>query len=249
MAGDQPAPMPKQIPDQPVEEPPPQQQRRILRVGPNNVLLQDGTGPLPMFGQLIGSLLPYDPTGNLSFSGWLQRLDNYCVMNGIHPEPVDQRGQVVQILQNARRMLFIQYIGDRAFEEIRRTVRPYQPHQRSIPVICDIVRQAFEPPRLVKATRMKFSSLVQRDGQSAQSFCNALQVAAENCDFGAAYSMNLKNRLIAGVRCDRIRETLLIQAKTFDYTGALFLSLNAARQQSLALARAAHINVARQPAK
>jgi len=98
---------------------------------------------------------------------------------------------------------------------------------------------------------MKFFSLVQRDGQSAQAFCNALQDAAENCDFGAAYSMNLKSRLIAGVRCDRIRETLLTQAKTFDYTAtrALFLSLDAARQQSQALARAAHINVARQPAK
>jgi len=147
-----------QIPAQPVEEPPPPQQPRILSVGSNNVLLQDGTGPLPMFGQLIGSLVPYDPTGNLSFSGWLQRFDNYFVMNGIHPEPVDQHGQVVQILHNARRMLFIQYIGDRAFEEIRRAVLPYQPHQRSIPVMCDIVRQAFEHPGLVEANRMKFFS-------------------------------------------------------------------------------------------
>jgi len=79
-----------------------------------------------------------------------------------------------------------------AYEEIRRASLPFLPHQRSIQHMCQIVREAFEPSGMVKANRMRFGSLVQRDGQSAQAFCNVLQVAAEHCNFGVAYSMTLK---------------------------------------------------------
>jgi len=171
-------------------------------------------------------------------------------MNGIPPEPVGQDGQPVQFLNNARRMLFIQFIGDRAYEEIRRAVLPFAPHQRSIPVMLRIVRDAFDPPGMIEANRMRFGQLVQREGQSAQAFCNALEVAAENCNFGEAYSMTLKSRLLAGISSDRIRENLLAQSAALDYYGtkALFLQMDAARLQSQALARAAQVHTVRQPA-
>jgi len=114
-----------------------------------------------------------------------------------------------------------------------------------------IVRQAFEPPGMVEANRLRFSRLVQTEGQSAQSFCNSLQVAAENCNFGPAYSMTLKSRLLAGIWSDSIRERLLAQSTALDYSGtkALFLQMDAARTQSQVLARAANVNAIRQPAQ
>jgi len=170
-------------------------------------------------------------------------------MNGIPPEPVDLTGNPL-LAQNVRRMLFIQHIGARAFEEIRRACLPMLPHQRPIPVMCIIVREAFEPIGLVEANRMKFANLVQREGQSAQSFCNALQVVAEDCQFGLAYSMTLKSRLLAGMRDNRLGESLLAQSLRLDYSGtkSLFLQMDAARQQYQALARAVNAHdVVRQP--
>jgi len=103
----------------------------------------------------------------------------------------------------------------------------------------------------VEANRLRFSRLVQTEGQSAQSFCNSLQVAAENCNFGPAYSMTLKSRLLAGISSDSIRERLLAQSTALDYSGtkALFLQMDAARAQSQVLARAANVNAVRQPAQ
>jgi len=141
-------------------------------------------------------------------------------------------------------MIFIQFIGERAYEEIRRACLPLQPHQRSIRFMCSVVRAAYELEELVEANRLRFSNLVQRDNQSAQSFINTLQLAAENCNFGAAYNLCMKSRLLAGIRCDRTREALLAQSARLDYSGtkALFLQLDAARMQSQELARAANIH-------
>jgi len=254
----QPAPQANaQQPPPPPPEPqpqPPGPQQQVIQIGPNDIVLQQPIHEAiqvnqPLFGQLVGTLVPFEPNGRLSFSGWLQLFENFCAMNGIPPEPVDVAGNPL-LAQNVRRMLFIQHIGARAFEEIRRACLPMMPHQRPIPVMCNIVREAFEPIGLVEANRMKFANLVQREGQSAQSFCNALQVAAENCQFGLAYSMTLKSRLLAGMRDDRLRETLLAQSLRLDYSGtkSLFLQMDAAKQQSQALARAVNVHaVGRQP--
>ena len=137
-------------------------------------------------------------------------------MNSILNEPVNEAGEFFPIL-NLKRMLFIQYIGHRAYEETRRASLPQNPAQKSINFMVGVVRQAFEPQGLVEANRMRFATLVQRDGQSAQRFVNALQVAVDACDFGTAYSMTLKSRLLAGIRDDRIGETLLSQSLNQDY--------------------------------
>ena len=193
----------------------------------------------PLFGHLVATLAPYDPGTRLS----LTLFENFCRMNGILNEPVNEAGEYFPIL-NLKRMLFIQYIGHRAYEEIRRASLPQNPAEKSINFMVGVVRQAFEPQGLVEANRMRFATLVQRDGQSAQSFVNALQVAADACDFGTAYSMTLKSRLLAGIRDDRIRETLLSQSLNQDYeaTKTLFLQLDANRLQSEALARAANVH-------
>jgi len=181
----------------------------------------------PLFGHLVATLAPYDPGTRLS----LTLFENFCRMNGILNEPVNEAGEYFPIL-NLKRMLFIQYIGHRAYEEIRRASLPQNPAEKSINFMVGVVRQAFEPQGLVEANRMRFATLVQRDGQSAQSFVNALQLAADACDFGNAYSMTLKSRLLAGIRDDRIRETLLSQSLNQDYkaTKTLFFFFAIGRQ-------------------
>jgi len=185
----------------------------------------------PLFGQLVGQLPPYDPSGRLSFTGWFQLFSNYCLMRGIEEEPVNENGQHL-LVPSMRRIFFIQFVGDRANEEIRKASLPLLPNQRSTDFMVFVVKSAFEPQGMLEANRMHFSPFVQRDGhgQSAQLWCNTPQVAAETCEFGQAYSMNSKSRLIAGLR-DRsksIREKLLNQATGLHYFGTkdLFLQLD-----------------------
>jgi len=139
-------------------------------------------------------------------------------------------------------MLFMQHVGSRAYEEVRKASLPDEPFRKSMPFMAQVIREAFEPRGLVEGNRLQFSTLVQRDGQSASSFLNTLQVAAEGCDFGTAYSM-VMSRLVAGVRDDRIRDALLSQAVDMDCNArkTLLFQLSAARAQSQALARAADV--------
>jgi len=47
----------------------------------------------PLMSPLVGSLAPYDPSGRLSFAGWLQLFANFCLFNGIPEEHQDANGQ------------------------------------------------------------------------------------------------------------------------------------------------------------
>jgi len=156
-------------------------------------------------------------------------------------EPVYENGQHL-LVPSMRRILFMQCIGDRAYEETRKASLPLLPNQRSFEFMVSVIKRAFEPQGMLEANRMQVSTLVRRDGQSAQSWCNTFQVAAETCEFGQEYSMNMKSRLIAGVR-DNIREKLLNQGTGLEHFGTkeLFLQLDSNRQQAQALARAANV--------
>jgi len=74
--------------------------QQIIHVGPFNQ---------PLFGPLVGDLVPLDPSGNISLAGWSQKFTNFCVMNGIDDEPLDEHGNHLPV-RNMRRMLFIQWV-------------------------------------------------------------------------------------------------------------------------------------------
>ena len=81
-------------------QPPPQANPQVL-VG------ELVAGPLnqPLFGQLVGRLSPYDPSGRLSFTGWFQIFANFCLMNGVEEEPLDEQGQPLLVPSVAKVLL------------------------------------------------------------------------------------------------------------------------------------------------
>ena len=155
-------------------------------------------------------------------------------------EPVDQQNQILPA-NNQRRAVFLGFLGDRAYEVVRRACLPGIPSAFSIPHLLQILRQKFEDPGLVETNRQIFHNRRQRDNESAEDFVYALQSLAADCLFDAAsYSDIMKSRLIGGVCNDSTREKLMLESTNMNYdqTKIFFTQIEAARAQSRRIALA-----------
>jgi len=71
--------VPSPPPGPPTEDAPPQDappqvaNQNVIQVGPNDVIKQV---PQPLFGPPVGNLVPFEPNGHISFSGWMQLFEN-----------------------------------------------------------------------------------------------------------------------------------------------------------------------------
>jgi len=175
----------------------------------------------------------YEPFWALSLAGWEQQFTNYCASNLIPAEPVNDAGQHPQA-HNQRRAVFLNHLGDHAYEVWRKACLPDIPSARSIPQFMQILRVKFENPGLVESNR-RFHARNQRANESAADFVYALQDLAAVCDFGPeANSDMLKSRLIGGLSHGPTREKLLLETASFNVEQTKIASLQVEKSREFA---------------
>jgi len=200
---------------------------------------------IPFDQPVRGSRLAvYEPYGALSLTGWTQQFNNFCMSSLVPPEPT-ANGLILEA-HNQRRAVFLSYLGERAYEVVRRACLPGLPDYKPIPQLLQILRSKFENPGLVEASRQRFHNRKQADTESALDYVYALQAMAADCDFDAAsYDAILKSRLIGGTRSYAAKERLMMDATdmTFEQTKTLFVQeVKSVREQSRIMARANTVN-------
>lgn len=80
---------------------------------------------------------------------------------------------------------------------------------RSVKDVLDKFDEHYKPYRNVTLATFVFNNLIQKPGQNFDSFVTELKLQADQCEFGAAYDRNVKDRIIQGLRDDVLRERLL----------------------------------------
>lgn len=162
----------------------------------------------------IGHLPIYDANQH-KFMSWYGQFEEYCMLNNIGEEPVDEHGQI-RPGHNRRRALFLTHVGSRAFEVLTAAVAPQIPRNFSIPDLSALICQKFEDPGLEESNRILFHARNQQDNESVFDYISVLQTMACSCNFGAAYDMTMKSRLIAGIRHVDTKAKLLSTDINFD---------------------------------
>ncbi|KAK3920038.1 Retrovirus-related Pol polyprotein from transposon gypsy [Frankliniella fusca] len=155
--------------------------------------------------QHVPTLRALDPDV-ISVTGWVQLFNGYCALIRLPEEVPNAHGVIAP---NERRRLFLQSVGDRAYEYLRTACLPNTPYCFPIHTLIRLLREKFEPPGLISTNRYQFHRRTQQQNESATEFVTALQVLAARCEFGLHYPEALRDQLIAGVRSNELRLAML----------------------------------------
>ncbi|KAK3930286.1 Transcription-repair-coupling factor [Frankliniella fusca] len=162
----------------------------------------------------MGQLERYDPN-NHKFDMWLGQFSEYCFLNNVPTEPVNAQGLVLPA-HNRRRALFLAHIGSRAFEVVSAACAPRFPREHSIGQLSAMIKEVFENPGHQESNRVLFHGRIQKQDESVFEYVSAIQLLAQNCNFGAAYPMIMKTRLISGIRHADTKVKLLNPLMSFE---------------------------------
>lgn len=188
------------------------------------------------------TLRTFDPSEG-SFSGWIQRFEEFCTINNIADEPEVGVGQPVP--NNTKRGLFLGYIGPRAYDIVKSMCLPGLPNEKTIPQITAILLQRYEPTGLRPVNRLDFTSRFQRDGESVEEYVAAIQELAAKGGYGAQLNEALCDQMVRGVRSERAREKLLAEGNNLNYARAVQIATSDETVRRTAKALSQSVNVSR----
>jgi len=97
---------------------------------------------------------------------------------------VEERKQVAWLLN---------LIGAKTYSLVRTLVAPEKPKNKSLSELTEVLKQHYEPKRLVIARRFYFYRREQATNESIAEYVAELRKLAAPCDFGAFLNDNCKH--------------------------------------------------------
>lgn len=127
-----------------------------------------------------------------------ERLEQFLAANAV-PEDDESR----------RRAILLNSCGKATYHIIRNLVSPKRPSETAYRVICEKLRQHFNPRPTVTVQRYRFNIRVQQQEEDIATFVSKLRELSEHCDFKNTLDEQLRDRLVCGVSDERIKRRLL----------------------------------------
>ena len=137
-----------------------------------------------------------------------------------------------------KRAVLLTVCGPQTYKLIRNLVAPEQTGAVDYTVIVEKVKEHVNPKPSAIVQRFRFNSRVQRPGESIADFVAELRRLSPDCEFGATLSEMLRDRLVCGVREERVQRRLLQEVKlTFDDALRIARSMETASKNAEKISR------------
>ena len=148
-----------------------------------------------------------------------------------------------------KRAILLSTCGTAAYKLLKTLVAPANLSTMSFE---DLVKKALEhynPQPSMIMRRFKFNSSVRQQGESVANFVSRLRDLASNCEYGDSAKELIRDRLVCGIRDDRLQRTLLAVPKlTFEKAFELALLHESAEQNAQMLRAPVEVHVTSTPA-
>ncbi|XP_072171469.1 uncharacterized protein [Diadema setosum] len=138
---------------------------------------------------------------------YIERLDLYFKANGIEAE-------------EKRQATLLTVIGPAAYSLLRSLVSPAKPADKKYAELVQVMTEHYTPALSEIVERCKFNSRFRKDSETISEFIAALKSMAEHCNYGSTLGEMIRDRLVCGIRHDRIQRILLAEKK-LDLTKAV----------------------------
>ena len=147
---------------------------------------------------------------------YLEQMENFFVANDI------DNG-------DKKRAIFLSSCGSKTYSLIRSLVQPDKPASKPYKDSLELIGNHQNRQPSVIMERFLFNNTERKDGESIAQFVARLRKRAEHCNFGDSLKEMIRDRLVCGVRYDRIQQRLLSEST---------LTLDIAVKTSTAMERA-----------
>ncbi|XP_072182146.1 uncharacterized protein [Diadema setosum] len=131
---------------------------------------------------------------------YIERLDLYFKANGIEAE-------------EKRQATLLTVIGPAAYSLLRSLVSPAKPADKKYAELVQVMTEHYTPAPSEIVDRCKFNSRFRKDSETISKFIAALKSMAEHCNYGSTLGEMIRDRLVCGIRHDRIQRILLAEKK------------------------------------
>ena len=174
-----------------------------------------------MAGAIAGRLEPFDPEVE-SIVVYLERVELYFAAN--------------EIKADKRVPVFLNLIGRENYSLLRSILSPQKPAEQPLKKLMDVLREYYEPKKVVMAARFLFHQRQQQPGESVAIYLAELRKLAVPCEFGETLDEALRDRLVCGLRDEAYQKRLLSEPElTLDKALQIAQSMETADVNACAL--------------
>ena len=151
---------------------------------------------------------------------YVERLEFYFVANDITDEP-------------KKKATLLSVCGAATYKLMCDLVAPAKPKDKTFKQLKEVIQKHLKPKPSVIVQRYKFNTRSQIQGESVAEFVANLRNIAKDCNFGAALSDSLRDRLVCGVGSERVQRRLLAEVDlTFDNAFSIATAMEAAERNA-----------------
>ena len=105
--------------------------------------------------------------------------------------------------------VFFNLIGRETYSLLRNLISPVKLVEKSPEELMDVLREHFEPKKVIVASCYQFHQRRQQSGESVPIYLAELRKKAVPCEFGAALNQSLRDCLVCGLRSEAHQKRLL----------------------------------------
>ncbi|XP_075559747.1 uncharacterized protein LOC142591304 [Dermacentor variabilis] len=144
----------------------------------------------------LGELDEYDENDQ-NIESYLERFESFVTANDIEEEKT--------------LAVSLSMIGPRTCEVLKSLLVPAFPGDKSFEEVTVLLKKHYNPSCLVIAERCEFNRQAQEGQESIEDCIVALKNLARKCDSGLFLQDALRDRLVAGIRCEETQLALFAE--------------------------------------
>ena len=136
---------------------------------------------------------------------YTERLGQYFVANGIGDEKDDEKAR--------RRAILLSVCGAKTYKLMSDLLAPTKPSEKSYKELVDLVQNQLVPKPSEIVQRFKFHNRSQEEGETVAEYVAGLRNLAEHCEFKDTLEIMIRDRIVCGIKDERIQRRLLSEEK------------------------------------
>ena len=131
-----------------------------------------------------GHLEPLQPSDKID--EYHQRFLLYCTANIVDADKM--------------KSIFLTTVGGTKYSILSNLVSPAKPQDKTLDELITLLKNQYEPRKIVIAERFKFYKRQQKEGESIANYLAELRRLAKDCEFADSLNTALSDQLVCGLR-------------------------------------------------
>ena len=155
---------------------------------------------------------------------WIERLEcavDIALFSNDDKLPTGEDEKKTKV-DEMKRTYLLSCLGPSSYKLLKSYCIPESPADKKYDDLVEILKTKLSPGTNVVSEQYKFSMIKQESTETLACFMARVKESASSCSFGTQFDTMVRNRFITGLRDDKIRTSLLSEAKADTTSDQIF---------------------------